>query len=224
MVPLPLKIYEFKELERDINFLKTDQILDVGCGAGIQTLCLGKKCGHIVGIDIEKDLIEYTHYLSSKLRGNISSQFKCCPLQDAAFPENYFDKIFSICVIEHIPDYEKVVAEIYRILKPSGIFALSVDTLEGISSELRDKHQRDHSVQKYFTASELLRLLGQSGFREIRIYPIFKSNFARQLFTKGIRDGFSYRAAYLFDYLRLVVGEKLTKNSEGIFLVAKCKK
>lgn len=225
LLALPLKIYEFKELEKDIDYLKDEQILDVGCGVGIQTLCLGKRCKHIVGIDIKKGVVEYAQYLSSKLQGKISSQFICCSLQEAAFPEDFFDKIFSICVIEHIPDYEKVIAEINRILKPSGVFAFSVDALNSIVSlELMNKHKKEHSVHKYFSTNELFLLLARNGFRDIKVYPILKSDFAKKLFIKGIRNGFKFRASYIVDYLRLVLSEKRTKNREGLFLVAKCRK
>lgn len=48
----PFKIYEFKELLRGINFSRDDIILDIGCGVGLQTMLLGKRCKKVIGIDI----------------------------------------------------------------------------------------------------------------------------------------------------------------------------
>jgi SAM-dependent methyltransferase len=41
------------------------------------------------------------------------------------FPENLFDTIVSIDVLEHIPDPDKLVSELYRVLKPGGKIILS---------------------------------------------------------------------------------------------------
>jgi len=221
----PLKIYEFKKLEKSIRFLKTDLVLDLGCGLGIQTLCLGKKCNNIVGIDIDKDAIDFAESLSSKMQGKISSKFMCCSLEEASFSSDYFDKVFSICVIEHISDYEKVIDEIYRVLKPGGVFAFSVDALTTIDSpELLNRHKHDHHVMKYFSLNELFQLLLKKGFKNITVYPILKSNFAKQLFIKGIKDEFKIKSTFIIDYLRLSFSEKYTKNKEGIFIIAKCTK
>ena len=48
---MPFKIFEFKELQKDIEFSNSDVILDIGSGGGFQTLLLGKTCKKIIGID-----------------------------------------------------------------------------------------------------------------------------------------------------------------------------
>ena len=54
----PFKIYEFKELMKNTQILKDDIILDIGCGDGLETILLGKKCKMIYGIDINKSRID----------------------------------------------------------------------------------------------------------------------------------------------------------------------
>jgi 2-polyprenyl-3-methyl-5-hydroxy-6-metoxy-1,4-benzoquinol methylase len=224
-VPKPFKIYEFKEIEKDINFLKTDLVLDLGCGLGVQTLCLGKKCGKVIGIDIDCDAIRSAEHLSRKTQRKITSEFKCCSLEEANFPRDHFDKVFSICVIEHIDDYEGVIDEIYGVIKPGGVFAFSADALTVIDSpELLDKHRRDAHVTKYFSPNELHQLLTRKGFKNIAVYPIFKSNFAKHLFMDAIKDGFKIKRTFIIDYLRLSISERYTRNRDGIFIIAKCTK
>lgn len=48
---------------------------------------------------------------------------------DAAIPDNYFDVVFSISVVEHVPkDFlEKFFSDCYRILKPGGIMLHAID-------------------------------------------------------------------------------------------------
>jgi SAM-dependent methyltransferase len=218
----PFKIYEFKELQKGLLFSKSDIILDVGCGTGLQTLCLGKTCNRIFGVDTSEEVIKLAEYFGAKV-GRVSSKFLCTNIEQAQFPNDYFDKAFSICVIEHIPEYEKVLAEIHRVLKQGGVFAFSVDALTKISGDTLEKHRRDHHVAKYFSAKELIEVLRKTGFKNVQVYPIFKSDFAEKMFVEGIEQGFS-RKYFILDFLRLFIEEKRTKNNEGIFLVAKCTK
>jgi len=220
----PFKIYEFNELVKGVRFSGEDVALDLGCGAGIQTLCIGKKCKHIIGIDPNKDDIHYARMLSSYVGGRISSEFKCGELEEENFCDNCFEKVFSICVIEHISNYEEIFEEVYRILKPGGKFIFSVDCLETIDNqELLEKHKREHNVVKYFKADELKKILERSGFKNNKIYSIFTSDFSRKLFIKGIKKGFRFPRLCTLPYIiMLSVKESLSRNEKGIFLIAKC--
>jgi SAM-dependent methyltransferase len=50
-----------------------------------------------------------------------------CDLTSIDFPDNTFDFISSISVVEHIVDYEKAVAEMHRVLKPKGRLLITTD-------------------------------------------------------------------------------------------------
>lgn len=223
----PFKIYEFKELLRDVKFSKDELILDIGCGSGLQSLFLGKYCKKIIGIDISEKDITTAKLKAHYMRGRISSEFRCVKIENAKFENEYFDKIFSICVLEHISNYEEVLRESYRILKKNGQMVFSVDSLEPIKEKkFLLKHKEDYSVQKYFKVEETKTILEEIGFNRIEIYPICKSDFAKKLFMKGIHNKFKY--GYLrskFGYLLLKYKEKhCTDRDKGIFLIIKCKK
>ena len=49
-----------------------------------------------------------------------------CGAQRMSFKDKTFDKIFSICVLEHIPNDTMVLKESFRILKPNRVMVLSV--------------------------------------------------------------------------------------------------
>lgn len=42
---------------------------------------------------------------------------------DLSFDEEVFDGVWSVQTTQHIPNYEKVVSEVYRVLKPEGVFS-----------------------------------------------------------------------------------------------------
>jgi 2-polyprenyl-3-methyl-5-hydroxy-6-metoxy-1,4-benzoquinol methylase len=219
----PFKIVEFFELLKDIKISKEDTILDIGCGGGIQTSCLGRMCKHITGIDINCESINSARLIAHI--ANVDANFICTTIEEEEFPDESFDKIISICVIEHIPNYKETLREVYRTLKNDCEFICSVDSLTSIESNiLISKHKSDHKVIKYFDARELEMLLKETGFQKIKIYPIFKSDYAKKLFIKGIKNHFQFGYSNLLDYFIMRLSEARTKNMDGIFLIAKCKK
>jgi ubiquinone/menaquinone biosynthesis C-methylase UbiE len=149
------KIHEFYKLLKGIEFTGDETILDLGCGRGLQTLLLGKRCKKVVGVDIsEKSIID----AKSKLLylQTINCKFMCTKLEDAQFDNESFDKAFSFCVIEHISNYYEVLREAYRILKKNGQMIFSVDALETIDDErIREIHRKRGRVERYFQKQEL---------------------------------------------------------------------
>ncbi len=86
---------------------KKEKILEIGCDRGRFVNLIRPLSGKVVGIDINKKAIEAA----------------ACPdlyQMDATsieFPDNSFDKIFSMHTIEHIPDLNKAFREMERVLK-----------------------------------------------------------------------------------------------------------
>ena len=223
----PFKIYEFKELLRGVSFSTDDLILDIGCGDGLLTILLGKRCKKVIGIDISKRSVAKAMLRSWYMKRNINSEFRLVKIEDAGFKDEYFDKIFSICVLEHISNYVTVLKEMFRVLKKEGQLIFSVDSLETIQDKnLIDCHKKKHRVEHYFKKDDLKTILKEIGFKRIIIYPICKGNYANKLFIKGIKSNFK------FGYFFSILDYFLIKNKEshcndvnkGIFLIAKCYK
>lgn len=76
--------------------------LDIGCGDGY--FMKRSKCRYIYGLDLK-----YGDFFKDKLD----------------FPDNYFDYVTMLAVIEHLGAPEKVFKEVHRILKPQGKFIFS---------------------------------------------------------------------------------------------------
>ncbi len=221
----PFKIYEFAELQRVLKFSGDEIILDIGCGSGLQTMLIGMRCKKVIGIDISEKAITTAKNVSHYMKGKINSEFYCVKLENAKFENEWFDKIFSFCVIEHISNYIEVIREAHRILKNDGQMIFSVDALETIQDDkLLEKHKKQHFVEQYFKKEELETILKEIGFKKIEIYPIFKSNFARELFIKKIINGSRFGLlSPIFLYGVLKFEEyKCKDEKKGIFLIVKC--
>jgi SAM-dependent methyltransferase len=54
------------------------------------------------------------------------------------FPDAFFGSVVSNCVFEHIPEIEKTIGEIVRVLKPGGVFATTLIS-ENFSRLLTDE-------------------------------------------------------------------------------------
>jgi len=219
----PFKILEFQELLAPIAWRGDERVLDIGCGAGLQTMLIAQRAGHTTGLDIEPSFVATArrHARLARLRGRVD--FEDRHLRALGYPDATFDHIFSICVLEHIPEHEAILAECRRILKPGGRIHFSVDSLEGLADPaLVESHRRQHHVVQYYRAPALKNLLEGQGYTEVAVRPLFRSELARRLFTEGIEHGFNFgrlRATRLASALKRA--EVAHGNTgPGLFLLA----
>jgi len=98
-------------------------MLDIGCGFG-EFGGVFYESSVEIGVDIsEKDL----EIAKSK---NIYEKLIQADAVNLPFENNYFASCISISTIEHIKLAEKVIKEVYRVLKKDGQFIFTVPTLE----------------------------------------------------------------------------------------------
>ncbi len=100
-----------------------DKILDLGCGNGRLLEIFKDKKIDYWGVDSSENLINIAKNRYPKARFQVANALKL------PFPSNFFDKVYSIAVLHHIPSEEfraKFMEEIKRVLKPKGLLILTV--------------------------------------------------------------------------------------------------
>ncbi len=101
------------------------RILDCGCGPGSITVGLAQWApdGETVGIDIGAEQLDGARALARDLSvENVT--FRQGDIFALPFEDGSFDVVFSQTVLFHLPDRERAVAEIKRVLRPGGLVGL----------------------------------------------------------------------------------------------------
>ncbi len=102
-------------------------LLDIGCGAGGVTLHLAETYGlaHATGFDVEKPVVAAARRRAQARRLAGRVVFVQAPPGPLPFPDASFDVVFSKDALLHVPDKDFLFAEIFRVLRPGGVFAAS---------------------------------------------------------------------------------------------------
>lgn len=138
------------------NFGENIKILDAGCGAGL-LLKEMESFGTCYGIDISQKAVDFC-----KKRG--VSNVQVADVAGIPYPDNTFDVVVALDVIEHLEKDEEAIKEIYRVLKPQGIAIITVPAfvfLWGVTDIV------SHHIRRY-TLQELRGKIENGNFSIIR--------------------------------------------------------
>ncbi|TGQ67478.1 methyltransferase domain-containing protein [Mesorhizobium sp. M00.F.Ca.ET.186.01.1.1] len=107
--------------------LKGKTILDIGCGSGGITLHLVERHGaaHATGYDVEHLVIETAKKRVAARGLSERARFIQAPPGRLPFADCSFDVVFSKDALLHVPDKDALFADIFRVLRPGGVFAAS---------------------------------------------------------------------------------------------------
>jgi len=108
--------YSYK-LHEYLDF-KGKRVLDVGSGNGYVLSKYATEGAEVYGVDITEAGIQLCKKRFEYL--DLKGDFRVADAQSLPFDDNTFDCVCSVGVLHHVPDTEKAVTEIFRVLKPGG--------------------------------------------------------------------------------------------------------
>lgn len=145
------------------------RVLDLGCGAGGITLHIARAHhpAAIIGFDVELPVIEAARRAAEAAGHSDRVSFVQAPPGKLPFADGSFDIVFSKDALVHVADKGAIFRDIFRVLKPGGVFAAS-DWLIGHdgepSAEMRDYLAAEGLSFGMASAARYLAAMQQAGF------------------------------------------------------------
>lgn len=141
------------ETDWTISLLKLEpenQVLELGFGAGhaIELVARQVTNGQVSGIDISQAMVQSASRRNAQAirEGRITLQRG--DLMHLPFPDNQFDKVFSIQTLYFWPDPPRALAEIFRVLKPNGVLVVTLSTGKVESNEVTGLEQYQQLLEE----------------------------------------------------------------------------
>lgn len=138
------------DLLKTLKISKGSKILDFGCGSGFLVGKLQEQGYNAYGTDQSDEAINYRRDLVKNL--SIQSTEKI------GFPDDSFDLVMALDVVEHIKDDALAVRELERVLKPGGFIIYTVPAYQwlwGVQDEVAQHYRR-------YTVGSLSKLVRQN--------------------------------------------------------------
>ncbi|EKR98849.1 methionine biosynthesis protein MetW-like protein [Leptospira mayottensis 200901122] len=157
--------YVWKARIKNIQkFKPKGKFLDIGCSFGGFLNCAKEAGFEVTGVEISSYSAE-----AAKSRGFKVYQGE---FLDVDLPENFFDVITLVEVIEHLSQPDRVFQKLCRILKPGGLLLLQTANFEGMQAidAGANYHYYLPGHFYYYSESNLKKILDRSGFRDHIIY------------------------------------------------------
>jgi len=165
------------------HFSLLEPILDIGCGDGQFFRLVWPEAINVVGIDIDPTII------SSATSSGVYTEVHNISTVNMPFAAESFASAFANCSLEHMDNLDLVLTNIWNVLKPGGMFLLSVTTdkflewttlpqlmkllqLSGMEDQLLERYKTYHHLVSAFPPEVWASKLHSAGFDVLEHVPI----------------------------------------------------
>lgn len=107
--------------------VRNKSILDVGCGIGGFVVQLGLNGAKVIGVEPSREYSIITQKRITKY--GLKDKCQCITTRGELlpFPEDTFDYVICLSVLEHTNNPNSVIKEIVRVTKPNGIILIQTE-------------------------------------------------------------------------------------------------
>ena len=155
IVAIHLKRYEFAR-----QFCDGRDVLDAGCGVGYGSAFLAETARRVVGVDVDAEAIAYAR----ERYGAANVEFVQADVEALPFDGASFDVACAFEAIEHVPEPQRLVSELRRVIRAGGVCVLSTPRVERTSTGSANPF---HTVE--LAPADLERLL-RAQFEDVELY------------------------------------------------------
>ncbi len=159
------------ELADQLPINSGDQLVDIGCGIGGPARYLANRFDcYVSGIDITESFIDVANKLTVLLGLEHKVKIELGDGNHLPYQDQTFNGAYAQHVTMNVADRTRFFSEAFRVLKPSGFFALSEHGL----GPMKNPHHplpwsADGGNEYLITPEETNRLLTETGFTDIQI-------------------------------------------------------
>lgn len=141
IVAIHLKRYEFAR-----PYCQDRDVLDAGCGVGYGTAYLAETARRVVGVDRSEEAVAYAR----RRYGRANVEFAVGDLLELDAGADTFDVVCCFETIEHLPDQERFLSQVRRVLRPGGTFVVSTPQADSTTEAPENPfHERELSQQDF---------------------------------------------------------------------------
>jgi arsenite methyltransferase len=150
-----------------------DVVLDLGSGGGIDVFRASQLVGgsgRAIGVDATPEMISRARETAAKYGEKYRNvEFRLGEIENLPISTNSVDYVISNCVINLSPQKQKVFKEVFRVLKPGGVFAVADITVEQEipDSERKNMDSWSACVSGAISKDNYRKQLEAAGFAEI---------------------------------------------------------
>ena len=157
---------------KDRSILEGKKILDVGCGGGILAEALSELGANVTGIDASENTIGVAKSHSKSISSNVRFIQNTIEEFMASNPEEKFDVITCLEMLEHVPSPGEIIKNCSDILKKDGdIFFSTINrnprsylfAVIGAEYILNLLPKGTHDYEKFIKPSELAKWIREAG-------------------------------------------------------------
>ncbi|MBK9180350.1 MAG: methyltransferase domain-containing protein [Acidimicrobiales bacterium] len=107
-----------------------DRLLDLGCGAGRHAFEAARRGARVVALDYDAAELKDVAALFEGMHETGEATGPTAAVNGDAgrlpFPDGAFDRVIAAEVLEHLPEDQRALAELARVLRPGGTMAVTV--------------------------------------------------------------------------------------------------
>jgi len=209
--------------------LNDGKVLDVGCGPGVMVADMLERNCEFWGVDVSKEMIRQGE---ERFGGNDKVHLSTGTAEVLDFPDNTFDTVMSMGVIEFVDNDQQAFDEMMRVLKPGGtliiaymsklspfrlwrdyVFYPLTSLVRPVFYRFTRRLRKPHIKQRTYTEKSMRNLLGQNQYT---VLDVVYCNF--NIFLPPLEHIFSRLSAVVSSKLEFLCRSKL-KWIGGAFII-----